>query len=36
MTPTKEILARLEQIEREEGVCIVYACESGSRAWGFE
>jgi hypothetical protein len=36
MTPTEEILTRLERIEREEGVCIVYACESGSRAWGFE
>lgn len=25
----------LDQIEREEGVRIVFACESGSRAWGF-
>lgn len=30
------IEAELERIEREKGVCIVYACESGSRAWGFE
>jgi len=36
MNPTEEILTRLERIEREEAVCIVYACESGSRAWGFE
>ena len=32
----KEILTRLDQIEHEENVSIVYACESGSRAWGFE
>ncbi|MEL6610456.1 MAG: nucleotidyltransferase domain-containing protein [Bacteroidota bacterium] len=30
-----EILDRLRAIEAEEGVRIVYACESGSRAWGF-
>jgi len=30
-----EILARLVQIEKEENVEIFYACESGSRAWGF-
>jgi predicted nucleotidyltransferase len=30
------IEAELERLEREKGVCIVYACESGSRAWGFE
>ncbi len=27
--------ATLEEIERTEGVTIFYACESGSRAWGF-
>ena len=32
----EEILRRLDQIEREDDVRIVYACESGSRAWGFE
>jgi predicted nucleotidyltransferase len=32
----EEILKRLDEIEREENVLIVYACESGSRAWGFE
>jgi len=36
MTPEQQIQARLDDIERHEGVCIVYACESGSRAWGFE
>jgi predicted nucleotidyltransferase len=30
-----EILARLDRIETEEAVKILYACESGSRAWGF-
>src|SRR3990172_5316171 len=30
-----EIIARLNKIEAEEGVKILYACESGSRAWGF-
>ncbi|MGG3310704.1 nucleotidyltransferase domain-containing protein [Paenibacillus lautus] len=29
------IQQELERIEREEGVLILYACESGSRAWGF-
>jgi predicted nucleotidyltransferase len=29
------IVIQLQNIEREEGVCIFYACESGSRAWGF-
>jgi uncharacterized protein len=31
----QEILRRLSQIEKEEQVHIFYACESGSRAWGF-
>ncbi len=30
-----KILARLRAIEEEKQVRIVYACESGSRAWGF-
>lgn len=29
------ILLRLREIEKEENVRILYACESGSRAWGF-
>jgi predicted nucleotidyltransferase len=29
------VLSSLERIEVEEGIRIVYACESGSRAWGF-
>ena len=32
----EEIVERLGRIEQEEGVRVVYACESGSRAWGFE
>jgi uncharacterized protein len=31
----QEILPRLSEIEKEESVTIFYACESGSRAWGF-
>lgn len=30
-----EVGARLDAIEQSENVRIVYACESGSRAWGF-
>ncbi|GEC80236.1 nucleotidyltransferase domain-containing protein [Flavobacterium aquatile] len=30
-----KILEKLQQIEREKGVEILYAVESGSRAWGF-
>ncbi len=34
VTP-EEIRVRLRQIEHEERVKILYACESGSRCWGF-
>jgi hypothetical protein len=30
------IVSRLDGIERDETVRVLYACESGSRAWGFE
>ena len=30
-----KILNALQTIEKENNVCIFYACESGSRAWGF-
>lgn len=30
-----KILEKLKQIEQEKGVQILFACESGSRAWGF-
>jgi predicted nucleotidyltransferase len=29
------IQEKLREIERQENVCVFYACESGSRAWGF-
>ena len=32
---TREILSRLRAIESQEDVTVLYACESGSRAWGF-
>lgn len=31
----ERIAEELRRIEQEEKVCILYACESGSRAWGF-
>lgn len=37
MSPTihEQILTDLDATEREEGVRILYACESGSRVWGY-
>jgi predicted nucleotidyltransferase len=34
-TMKNEINKRLSLIEKEEGIQILFACESGSRAWGF-
>lgn len=31
----REIAVRLQEIEQQENVKLFYACESGSRAWGF-
>lgn len=32
----EDILARIEKAEKEHGVRVLYAVESGSRAWGFQ
>jgi len=32
----ESIMKLLRDVEVEHGVRILYACESGSRAWGFE
>ena len=32
---TQSIKEKLSQIEERENIRIIYACESGSRAWGF-
>ena len=32
----QEIINKLNEIEKKEDVKIIYAVESGSRAWGFE
>jgi len=32
---TKKIISFLRSIEKEKNIRILYACESGSRAWGF-
>ncbi len=31
----EKIIESLQKIEAQENVAIFYACESGSRAWGF-
>ncbi len=36
MTVARQIETELDRLEREEGIRVLYACESGSRAWGFE
>lgn len=34
-TMARRIAARLDELEETEGLRVIYACESGSRAWGF-
>ena len=36
MKPIRDIESELTRIERDQDIAVVYACESGSRAWGFE
>ncbi|WP_297454890.1 nucleotidyltransferase domain-containing protein [Persephonella sp.] len=32
----KKILKKIREIEKDNDITVLYACESGSRAWGFE
>lgn len=35
MKSHEKIIKKIEEIEKNENVRVIYACESGSRAWGF-